>query len=502
VGPATAADDNRMTSATEGAPHPSATRLPLRTKLAFGIGQGGEGIMARSLEMFLLFFYSQVLGLSATFVGLVGFIALIIDAVLDLVIGSISDNWQSSIGRRHPFMYAAVLPFGISFIMLFSPPDDLSREALVVWFVVALMMARIALALYHVPHMAQGAELSDDEVDRAQLAGSRVAFGISAGFIVNILAFGWFFRSTPEFANGQMNPAAYPPFALFFGILLMLTIFISAAGTHRDIPRMHESSGIPSRSGLTPILRSIGKVLRLRSYSTMLTIMVTYFVAGGVFNGSQLYLYTYLWAFRPNEIMLVSCALPIGLLIGFLFIARLNRALEKRIIFAIGIATMACSQVGPLLLRLLGVAPENGTTGVLLLVGASNALVGIAFILCVSVGASLMAEVADELEHRTSTRQEGVVFGGFSVAQTAATGLGGLILGLIIDHVAFPRMAKPGTVDPATLESLGWWIAIVVIGLSLVSMLIALTLELSRERQRQILDELRARRGERLRAAG
>ena len=59
-----------------------------------------------------MFFYNQVMGVPAQLVALAALIALIFDACIDPLIGQLSDNTRSRWGRRHPFMYAAALPFG------------------------------------------------------------------------------------------------------------------------------------------------------------------------------------------------------------------------------------------------------------------------------------------------------------------------------------------------------------------------------------------------------
>jgi Na+/melibiose symporter-like transporter len=87
--------------------------------------------------------------------------------------------------------------------------------------------------------MAQGAELSDDRIERTRLAASRSGFSILATFLINIVGFGYIFRSTPAYPNGQMNPAAYFPFAVIFGLFITIFIFLSALGTHRKIVRLH-----------------------------------------------------------------------------------------------------------------------------------------------------------------------------------------------------------------------------------------------------------------------
>ncbi len=136
------------------------TRLSWRTKLIYGLGRSAEGIKARAFEFFLFFYYVQVLGLSGSLAGLAVGIALIFDAVIDPLIGSYSDNLQSRYGRRHPLMYASIPPLAITFYFLFDPPEGLDAIGLFIWLTGFSILSRGAIALYHVPHLSLGAELS------------------------------------------------------------------------------------------------------------------------------------------------------------------------------------------------------------------------------------------------------------------------------------------------------------------------------------------------------
>ena len=94
-------------------------KLSFGVKFAYGAGQAGEGLFATGLSFFLLFYYSQILELNPLLAGTAIGVAVILDGASDLIAGSISDNWKSDRGRRHPFMYASFLPLSACFFLLF-----------------------------------------------------------------------------------------------------------------------------------------------------------------------------------------------------------------------------------------------------------------------------------------------------------------------------------------------------------------------------------------------
>ena len=124
------------------APAP-ADRLPVRTKLAFGIGSAAEVIALFSVSSYALLFYNQVLGVSAAWVGVAISASFVLDALVEPIVGSWSDRTSNSKwGRRHPWMFAAPIPIALSFYAIFNPPAGLSSFALAIWCALAVSCMR------------------------------------------------------------------------------------------------------------------------------------------------------------------------------------------------------------------------------------------------------------------------------------------------------------------------------------------------------------------------
>src|SRR5580658_3049869 len=142
-------------------------------KLGLGaLGIYGTGALVENFTTFaiggLLFFYlNEVCGLAGGLAGTAIGLTLIVDAFVDPLVGSISDNSHSPRGRRHPFMIASILPLVILFGMLFSMPHGLKGWPLF-WYALAILFSlRVALSFFTVPYMALGAELTDDYAERS-----------------------------------------------------------------------------------------------------------------------------------------------------------------------------------------------------------------------------------------------------------------------------------------------------------------------------------------------
>ena len=68
----------------------------------------------------------------------------------------------------------------------------------------------------------------------------------------------------------------------------------------------------------------------------------------------------------------------------------------------------------------------------------------------------MLADVADEHELKTGRRQEGIFFGGLSLAGKLGIGMGNAVAGFVLTLIRFPTQAEPGTIAPSTLHALGF----------------------------------------------
>ena len=85
------------------------------TLILYSSGSGAMGVNGVIFGAWVLFFYNQVLGLSAVLASLAIGISLIFDAISDPLVGAWSDRLKSKLGRRHPFIYLSIFPLALGF---------------------------------------------------------------------------------------------------------------------------------------------------------------------------------------------------------------------------------------------------------------------------------------------------------------------------------------------------------------------------------------------------
>ena len=418
-----------------------AGRLSAAVKFNFGVGQVAEGIKTCSFHTFLLFYYNQVLGLSGDLAGLAIALALLFDAVTDPVAGSVSDRWRGPRGRRHPFMYASAAPLGVSFFLLFAPwvrVDEVGQGGLFVWMLLATVLTRASMTLYHVPHMALGAELSEDYDERTGLVAVRHFFGAVGYILVYGLGFGLFFTASAEFPNGQTNPAAYPPFALALGLIMAVTVFQSAFGTRSRIPHLPQAQADARRVRPLDVLREAWQAMGNPSFRWMMLGFIVIIVAFGVATATGIYMYTYFWGLNRFQILIALVAGPVGSMLGYAVARPFFAWLDKRDAMIVGGLCWMSIHALPVLLHLGGWLPPSG----------SWALAGFLTLITVFAGATIaqlivgigtaMADIADENELQTGRRQEGVFFGASAFAIKCSSALGNFIAGVVLTLIDWP----------------------------------------------------------------
>jgi GPH family glycoside/pentoside/hexuronide:cation symporter len=466
------------------------------TKIAFGIGSVAEGIKNIAFSLFLLFFYVQVHGLSASLAGTALFIALCFDAISDPVAGYISDAWRSKWGRRHPFMYAAAIPLAVFFYFVFVPPEGLGQWALFAWLTIFTVLTRAAMTLYFVPHFALGAELSDDYEERTSVVSYRTAFGI-LGSLAVYGTVSLFFPEGEDGARGQLDNDNYPTFALVASLVMWLVIWVSAAGTHKEIPRLRTIATKPEPFSFFGVFRESRIALTNPNFRIVFFATLSSYVMNGVNVALSLFIFTFFWELTAQDMQLLLMVMPLGVLLGVPFTKYVHRLWDKKPAIVFGMAWWAGLQLLPIVLRLLGWFPDNDNPhiGYLLAAIAFIQGVGISFG-TVTVG-SMIADILDEQELKTGRRQEGMFFAALSFSAKATSGLGGLVAGVGLDLISWPQGAAIKTaadVDPEIITRLGLLFGPLVAVFGLIAIWLYTRYSLDRHKHAEIMVQLKIRR--------
>lgn len=469
----------------------AAPALPLRVKLFYALGQTAEyGYSATT--GFVFFYYTAVLGMSGKSVGLALGLAMMLDAALDPLIGSATDSVRSRFGRRLPVMVIATPLLALSGVAMFAPPVGLTGLAIFLWLLLAKMAIRGFSSLYNLPYFALGAELTEGSSgERSSLVAYRTAFGIVVTLLVTVLAYSVFFAGP----KGLQSREAYPALGWALGVIFLVFCWLSCAGVWRWAARLPQPMAPPA-----PTARNLAsgmlEVASNRSFQVLFLSSLTIYVAVGI--NATLDTYAYVFAFKLTPAMIQSTTLAYlaGLTMGVPLAPLALRFVEKRTLVILGlIAILVAWTILPLLWVLGVFRPVGAEAMPLILLKAWVGGFGLAF---PSIAhPAMLADAAEEHEVRHGVRREGLYFAGQTFANKAAIGLGGMLSGLIIDFIRFPKEAgrTVGVVVPGEVLSdllLAWGPIPSVLGG--VAVLLLLPYGITRVRHAEIAAQLREKR--------
>jgi Na+/melibiose symporter-like transporter len=470
-------------------------RLSVATKASFGIGQAAEGFMRMGWGVLLLFYYQQLVGVDAALVGLAIAIALIIDAISDPIIGAWSDRLHTRWGRRHPMLVVAAVPLAVGFIALFNPPDGMSDWQGFFWLLFFGVLTRFAFTFYYIPHLALGAEMAHDYDDRSTLfAYSAFATSMSVAVAYGLIT-GYYFPTTEEYDPGFLNPDSYLDMSLTFGAVMVITILMCAAGTKGQIPHLRESQ-VRDKASFLELASELFVVLKNNNFRAVFFGVVLHAVIQGVESAMGPFIGIHFWGFTTEDLFLLAFVGFGAFPIAFYLTPRLTAWFDKKYAVMIGIAAWVTAVNIPICLRLLEVPwfPGNESPWILVFYLAASTVGALCAPIIGASSDSMLADIADEHELDTYIRREGVIYSVRTFSQKGAAAFGTMIGGVLLSVIEFPAYAARGSVDPDTIWTLGFIFGPATSIFSIVAVFFYLRYRIDRQRHREIVTALAARK--------
>ncbi|MFI5319452.1 MAG: MFS transporter [Myxococcota bacterium] len=461
------------------------------TRLAYGAGGIATSVKDAAVVHFVSFFFTQVAGLPAFMFGWAAAIGQIVDAVVDPAIGTWSDNHRSRLGRRHPFMFGAILPYALAFALFFSPPAGLGHWGLFAWAAGFSVVLRVLLSVFAIPHAALGAELSGDYVERSSIAGIRTVLAWVGGIILPAGAYVFVFQRV-DGIDGRLVAANYQTYAWLSAAVIVLTCGVSAFGTRSVIPRLPVPREVRKISLLDP-LRDVLEALENKNFRRIFLALVLVGMTTGVSTILGTYLLAYFWQFTVAESSVITLSSLVPTIFAFLIVRPLSARFEKKPLFFASLILFVVNSLWWYGGRLAGVLPGNDSPALMALALLYQFMVVTALVLNQTVWASMIADIADEHEVATGERKDGVFFAAQAFGLKVPTGLGQMTGGFLIGWVGIEQGMQPGHVAADVLFRLGLIAGPLVALALLLPLVVMFGFDLSRARHAELRRALDAR---------
>lgn len=464
-------------------------RLPFWIKFMYGSGDWGISSIGMMRSIFLALYLTDVVGLEPRLASFGALAGIIWDAINDPIIGYLSDRMNTRWGRRRPFLLWFAIPFGLSFIILWSAPDWDNQVALLTYVTLSFMISDTLTTLVTVPFLSLTPELTPDYDERTSLTSFRSVFQL-VGALSMVVAAPTIVDVVIR-AGGSQQQGFMTVGAIFGAIGAIPLILIGLFIRERVTPEKTES--IPFREMLRiawqniPFRYSVG--IHLLNWSAVDVVAVTfpYFLLYWVAKGDMLA------TIRIGGVDLAyeSAFFGILMLVCILFVPFwlwLSRIRNKREAYILGMTFWVA-------VTFLIYTIQPGQENTLLLLAA---LAGIGVSAAYTMPDSLFADVIEWDELRTRRRQEGIFYGIRALIRKLT---GALMIFLTLQaldwagYVAPPEGAIQFTQSDSALQMIRLLVS--PFGALMLSgtILLAWLFPLSREKHNRIQRLLERRRG-------
>lgn len=443
-----------------------AGKLPMRLKLIQGFGAVAFGVKDNGFSFFLLIFYNQVLGMDARLVSLALLIALLVDAVVDPILGNLSDRTYTRWGRRLPWLYAAPIPLAFAWVIMWSPPAGEAPSF--AGLVVIAIAVRVLLSACEVPSISLVPEITDDYDERTTLFRYRALGGWIGGLSMMVLAY-TVFMAGPE---GLLQREGYYAFGVFGAVLMAVSVIGSAAGQHSLVARLPDTK--PPPFSIKGAFAEIHEAFSERAFLIFAAGGLAAYIHQGLNFSITNYINLFVLQLTSGQLMFFPLVLLGAVVLMFVTIGPLHQRFGKAKSAGLGMIVGTVLGIVPYSLLLLGFWPTPGTMmSAALFFGFALIATGLGIISLVSA-TSMIAEIVEAFEERTGRRAEGSFYSGNWLVQKCATGAGIFLSGQIIAFSQLAPDAVPGSVPQDVLTTLllsygstmlllaiiaSWWLA-------------------------------------------
>lgn len=441
-------------------------KLTLKEKVAYGLGDFGNGFMFDLGQAFLLKFFTDVANIPAYHAALVFVITKIFDAFMDPVAGTYIDSRKitGNGGRFRGIMFRSSIALGILTVLTFVTPGS-NPTLNLAYAYISYMAWGVMYSFANVPYGSLASVMTQDSQQRAQLASFRQAGSVSALLLTGVL----FMPIVYLFDNPRVG---YAVAAAVMSVIGVTGFFLASRGTRERVPVVRTEEKVTFKefrrtigSNRPLLVLIVMTIFSIAAYN-LATAMIVYFTQYYLGNKSLI-----------STVNLVSIGASILVIPAIPLLAKF---IGKKRTALLGFALAS----GAYLVNLF--VPTHTVPFTILL---ALSYIGVA--LPNSIQWALVSDVIDYGQWKTGVRREGITYSAYNfsrkIAQAVAASLAGFGLG-VIGYVA----NQPQT--EATLAGMKFLqVGFPAIGLAIAGCILAFLYPLSDKRHAEIVAETHAR---------
>ena len=438
-------------------------KLSIKEKLGYSLGDTASHFVWDLVNFWLIFYYTDVLHISAGWASAIAILGSIMDAVMDPIVGIWADRTNTRWGKFRPFLLFGCVPFALfAFLAFFGP--SLQGNALIAYILPMFVGLRIVYAVVNIPYSSLGAVMTDDSIERAGLNSYRfVAANIGqlivSGFALYIVyylgsqATGMDYAIMADdaarkaFANTSLVDETYIiGFRYLVGIFSCVGIIlflISFATTKERVS--------PPKRQETDMKHDFKYLFKNRPWVVLMLVGIVSFIMFAIQNISAGYYFKY-YLDAESKSQIFNILGTVALIIAI----PMTKPLVKK--FGAKQLYIVCSILSGLFFCLLFFAGKN-----FVLINIFNCLGKVAYAPAISLLWTMLADTADYGEWKFQRRTTGLCLSAAVFAQKIGWSIGAALFGAIMSAVHFDANLGLQQIQntPEIMSSIHWLFGIV-----------------------------------------
>ncbi len=420
--------------------------LTNQVRAGYGIGDYAICLYWSGIGLYLLYFYTDVVGISPILAGWIYALGIGWDAITDPFMGYLAERTKTKMGSYRPFIYYGSIPLALSFVLLFWVPP-FEGTALFLFLILVNLIHRSCFTIVSVPYSSLTARITNDSNERTKLTTARMISASFGTLSMSALAF-----PLIAYFGGADEAFGFLWLAIISGLIAIALLSVTVYSVREKVDEI-VTSNLPNFVSITktvatnyPFWIVFGCILILGSTGVMFNKNLIYFVKYGL----ELHEYQGLILGVSSGASFLS--LP--------FWAYLALKIGKRETWLI---SMTIAFIGLLLFFYYPIASLNELLILLALIGVGNGAGGVLFW-------SMLPDTVEYGEWKSGIRTESSLYGFMTFAQKSSIAVAALILGFLLSGIGFEPNQIQSEETISEMKFMMSWIPICGIIISLVLM--------------------------------
>jgi GPH family glycoside/pentoside/hexuronide:cation symporter len=443
-------------------------RISLKEKIGYSLGDASSNLYWKTFEFYLMFFYTDVFGISAAAAGTMLAVTRIADAVADPVMGSIADRTNTRWGHFRPYILWFALPLAAAGVLTFTTPNLGSGAKLVYAYITYCLLMFIYTAV-NIPYTALTGVMTPNSLERTSISSIRFMGAFTAGVFVQYftLKFVKFFGHGNDARGWQLTFVLY-------GIMAVIMLVLCFASTKERVA--------PPPQQKSDLGQDLADLFTSRAWLVLVGVLLLILAAFVIKGSASTYYFKY---FVKREDL-------IGLFLvsnGLAFLAAVSTATYMAKRFGKKTLFMMAIGIGALVIAGFWLPGPSELWQMFALQIVSSFVIGFNS----PVVFAMFADVADDAEWRTGRRATGLVFASAIFSTKAGVAIGAVMIGLFLNYVGYvPNVAQTARSLHGIILSMSWIPCVLMLAATALMQLYPLDEAL----MVKIEADLKARRGE------